>query len=60
MESVKMNLKKLILKIVRVIILIMQWELDEKKYENILLYDILQKTTFMGSVPLGCVLGLIK
>ena len=56
-----MNLKKSTLKIVRVIILIIQWKpliliteyvlFDEKKYKNILIYEISWKSTFMGSIP---------
>ena len=62
-----MTLKKLILKIVRVIISIIDVNfdilLDEKSYESILIYDISYKT-FMGVKPLRIrfdeVYGVIK
>ena len=29
--------------------------LEKKRFENILIYDISYKTTFMGSIPLGSI-----
>ena len=59
MESEDEINKTLILKIVCVIILIILWkliililEILLDGYENILIYDISYKTTFMGSIPL--------
>ena len=41
MEIIDINVKDLLL--------------EKKRFENILIYDISYKTTFMGSIPLGSI-----